>query len=375
MAKGTIVYMGIFELPDKNAAAHRVVNNGKIFTALGYRTVFLGAVRGEHFTGIRKSSYDDNVYEESYPLGVKDWLSRMVDTKNIEAVAEKYPDTLLIITYNVPLITYKAIKKVFAKKGIKVAYDCTEWNDYTVGSLPKRLYKKHDEKLIRTKLHKHCDDIIVISSMMEKQYQGKNLLRLPPLVDIEDPIWHQEKIEHDGVFEFCFAGTVGVKDRVDIIVNAFRELDRQDVRLKVIGITEEEYRQLYGSDSEQIDKDERIQFMGRVSHKESIKFVLSCDCYIFIREKTRQNQAGFPTKFVEAYTCGVPIISTNVSDINKYADKRSKSISILDKDYPEYIKEVMDYMLSYSQKSKMLKSDFNYSNYIEEVNKWLIKLL
>ena len=30
MEKGTILYIGGFELPDKNAAAHRVLSNGKI---------------------------------------------------------------------------------------------------------------------------------------------------------------------------------------------------------------------------------------------------------------------------------------------------------------------------------------------------------
>ena len=30
MEKGTVIYVGNFELPDKNAAAHRVMNNGKI---------------------------------------------------------------------------------------------------------------------------------------------------------------------------------------------------------------------------------------------------------------------------------------------------------------------------------------------------------
>ena len=41
--KGTIIYYGGFSLPDKNAAANRVVSNGKIFKALGYNVVFLGA--------------------------------------------------------------------------------------------------------------------------------------------------------------------------------------------------------------------------------------------------------------------------------------------------------------------------------------------
>ena len=49
MAKGTIIYMGNFALPDKNAAAHRVMINGKIFKDLGYRVAYLGVTRDESF--------------------------------------------------------------------------------------------------------------------------------------------------------------------------------------------------------------------------------------------------------------------------------------------------------------------------------------
>ena len=41
MSKGTILYVGGFELPDKNAAAHRVLSNGKILRDLGYKVVFI----------------------------------------------------------------------------------------------------------------------------------------------------------------------------------------------------------------------------------------------------------------------------------------------------------------------------------------------
>ena len=66
MAKGTIIYMGNFELPDKNAAAHRVMNNGKIFKDLGYRVAYLGVTRDESFAGIKQSKYNPDIYEEAY---------------------------------------------------------------------------------------------------------------------------------------------------------------------------------------------------------------------------------------------------------------------------------------------------------------------
>ena len=40
--KGTIIYAGMFELPDEDAAAHRVHGISKILIELGYKIVFIG---------------------------------------------------------------------------------------------------------------------------------------------------------------------------------------------------------------------------------------------------------------------------------------------------------------------------------------------
>lgn len=370
MQKGTIVYMGNFELPDKNAAAHRVMNNGKIFKDLGYRVVYLGAVRDDYFSGVRQSDYSKDIYEEAYPLGIKQWVSHLFDTSNIESVVEKYNDVCMVIAYNTPYVTYRNVKKAFSKKGIKVAYDCTEWNSFAEGSLPKRLYKKLDEKQIRNKLSKKCDDIIVISKLMESKYKGRNLLRLPPLVDTEDAIWHQKKENNNGVFEFCFAGTVGNKEKLDVIISAFSKIKSDNLRLRVIGMKKEDY--LCACPQHKDVLSDNIVFMGRLSHEDTVRYVLSCDCYIFIRESTRRNEAGFPTKFAESYTCGVPVISTDVSDIKTYADSRVVLLSGVEEN------AVIDAIKKAStefEKNDCLRDSFDYRNYIDKSRVWLDKAL
>ena len=68
MSLGTILYVGNFELPDKNAAAHRVVNNAKIFRELGYRVALLGTVRGESFSGYKRTP-ESSVASRQSPEG------------------------------------------------------------------------------------------------------------------------------------------------------------------------------------------------------------------------------------------------------------------------------------------------------------------
>ena len=143
--KGTIVYYGNFELPDKGASAHRVVNNGKIFQALGYRVVFLGTNQtSDYFEGVKQTSFNKNMFEECYPDTTKRWMKYVFDASNIERLVGMLEDVKLIIAYNLPYFKFNNIKKLSNRLGISAAYDCTEWNGYAEGNFAKRLFKKID---------------------------------------------------------------------------------------------------------------------------------------------------------------------------------------------------------------------------------------
>ena len=218
MSRGTIIYVGEFVLPDKSAAANRVVSNGKLFNSIGYKTVFLGASdSSEMFDSIRQVRGHKDMYEQAHPETALQWIKHTLSTKEILTLIEKCSDVKMVVLYNLPVITLYLVKKALKKRNIEVAYDCTEWTGTTSGSFVKRAFKYIDEIAVRKLVHRIADRMIVISSMMEKNYKSaKKLLRLPPLVDTDDEIWHQRPEEHDGVFEFCFAGVPdGKKESLD----------------------------------------------------------------------------------------------------------------------------------------------------------------
>lgn len=369
----TIIYYGGFTLPDKSASANRVVSNGKIFNSLGYNTVFIGAC-DEEFDGIRAVSGCDNMFEHAHPKSTKQWLRHMISVEHIEAVAEKYDDVCMVILYNVPMLTLLKAKKIFSKRNIKVCYDCTEWTKDTDGSLPKRIFKAFDEILISNFAHKATDGIIAISRMMEKKYKSaKKLLFLPPLVDINDDIWHQQAENHEGVFEFCFAGIPdGKKESLDKVVEAFCKINKKNTRLRIIGITENDFARIYPDCVIPKNVRSKIAFMGRLSHSDTIKFVLGCDCYIFIRRSDRRNNAGFPTKFAESYTCGVPIITTNISDVGEYIKKSGKG-SLLEDMSTESIAKAMLEQIETKSEPRTLNTAFHYETFISSAKEWLNK--
>ena len=359
MSKGTIIYYGGFSLPDKSASANRVVSNGKIFDKLGYKTVFIG-VTDESFDGLRPVQNQENMFEHSHPKSTKEWLRHMLSVEHIESVIKNHDDVCRIILYNVPMFTLMKAKKVFSKIGIEVCYDCTEWTRDTDGSLPKRIFKVFDEILISNFAHEVADGMIAISRMMERKYKkSKNLLILPPLVDINDSIWHQEAENNENIFEFCFAGIPdGKKESLDKVVEAFCGINQKNTFLRIIGITENDFNNIYPDFSIPKNVRNKITFMGRLSHSETIKYVLGCDCYIFIRRSDKRNNAGFPTKFAESFTCGVPIITTDVSDVGEYIKKyKSKKENKIFETYYElpnlFLENNLELKIKYRYREKL----------------------
>ena len=370
MSGGTLICTGNFELPDKNAAAHRVVNNAKLLKNLGFNTVFLGACRSErYFKGYVKRDYGVgfDIYEQSYPFSVRQWANQMFDIGNLQNLARQYPDTAAVILYNTTYASLLAAKKAFSPQGIRVIYDCTEWNGYTEGNIIKRVVKKLDAGLIESGLERHCDGVIAVSRTMRKRYEAKApVLLLPPLVDTREDLWRQEPIEGKR-FPFCYAGSPSDKDRLDLLLEAFSRLPKDKAELRIIGLTGEEYSASQGDEGGFVAP-ENISFFGRLSHRETIREILSCGCFVFLREPTKRNTAGFPTKFVEAYTCGVPIITTAVSDVSYYKDG---SCVVLDEASPDRIAEAMSAILAQPASSRKIREAFDFRNYEDSCRKWL----
>lgn len=369
--RGTILYIGNFELPDHGASANRVVGNGKLFRMLGFRTIFLGITHGELSSGIRAISSD--MYEEPYPLSTSQWVRHMFSVSNIRTVIGETHSPTVIILYNTPFSLLCSVKRAFPHT--KVVYDCTEWSDTTDGSFMKRAVKKADERYIRTKIDKVADGLIVVSSKMQRSYHNDHLLLLPPLVDADDPIWRQRTEKEDERFEFCFSGMLdGNKDSLDMIVRAFAALGDSEAVLRIIGVDRQAFLEKYpGLYTMTMTLDNSLVFMGRQAHTETLKYVQNADCNLIIRQADRRNTAGFPTKFSEAYTAGKPIIATDISDVKNYAD-RAEHVFVVSYE-EESIREAMEKVVLLKNNGTKARRDFHYASFAPVCEAWLSGLL
>jgi glycosyltransferase involved in cell wall biosynthesis len=55
-----------------------------------------------------------------------------------------------------------------------------------------------------------------------------------------------------------------------------------------------------------------------LSHDASMKLVREADFSLLLRHDARYSRAGFPTKFVESFAVGTPVIANLTSDLHHY---------------------------------------------------------
>jgi hypothetical protein len=124
----TVLYIGGFELPDKNAAAQRVIANAKILRALGYDVVFVGVDRtiksNTTVVNTKKEFEGFTYFSIKYPVSFLDLISYLVSIKYITNLKEI--DFTHIIAYNYPSFGLLRLKSFCKKRRVVLMADCTK---------------------------------------------------------------------------------------------------------------------------------------------------------------------------------------------------------------------------------------------------------
>lgn len=385
--KNVIVYIGGFKLPDKNAAAQRVISNGKILNELGYNVVYIGVNDSiENSNGILK--IDSNIegfefYEVKYPKSKKEWFKYLISVKNIIDLLEgEYKDKIdSVIAYNYPAVALNNIRNYCKKSHIKIFSDCTEWYSANEGNFVFKVLKTIDTTIRMKVIHHKLDGIICISKYLYNYYNKScKCVIIPPLVDLEDKKWSKKMLKKDNVIKLIYAGSPEIskgknaKDRLDLIIEYLYEINKEyEFIFNIIGITKEQYLDSFIEHNEILDElSNKVMFMGRKTHNEVIEMVGNSDFAVFTRNNSRVTQAGFPTKFVEGISAGTPIITNESSDLKEYLINGENGFFIDIYDKNNSIK-ILSNILSMNKNEVNEMKDrcdktkrFDYRNYINE---------
>lgn len=370
-------------MPDRNAAAQRVISNAKLLRDIGYELTLVGLTRNQKDVGKIFEFESFRCLNLPYPNTIRQWCQYLFCIKWYKkCIDDEKPD--IIIAYNHPAIALKKLLMFDKQHGIKTLSDCTEWYEPD-GGIIFRAIKGWDINQRMYKVHPKLDGMIVISKYLDNFYQknGVKTLLLPPLVDIEDAKWKRQSDNNDDKINLVFAGSIGRnKDRLDMIIQALSIVHSQfsiDLVFNIIGITESQYRQAYHAISTK-PLPSFVKFLGRISHKDVIKQLLKSDFQIFLRENNLANTAGFPTKFVESISAGIMVITNHSSDISDYLKNEVNGYSIDISDEESLVKTLavplkLSKLEIKEKKARVERKTFDYRSYVEVTRTFINSLL
>ena len=366
-----ILYIGRFELPDKEATANRVVANAKLLREMGYEVVLAGwSEEASSSEWIKKEFFGFECYEKKKAKTSYEKFKMFADASaELEVLKSNRFD--ILIAYDFPAVALKKIMKYCAKHRILIVCDISEWYTNSNRYFIFRLVRAYDSYLRMKVLNKKTDGLIVISEYLEKYYAGQKMVRIPPLVDKQEEKWNMQKTQLQEGIRLIYAGWPSkTKERLDLLVAAVANLaQKYPVQLDVYGISEKQYKAIYELDTES-SIPSAVTFHGRVSHLETLQAVKNADYSLIIREPNRKNNAGFPSKLVESISCGTPVLTTPISNVRDYVGEGKNgfiiSIPTLDQD--------LEQAICHRQEVSVEDGLFDYRQYLEPAKAFLDSL-
>lgn len=379
-----IVYVGAFRLPNLDAAAPRVLTIGKMLRDLGHNVSYL-AWGGQSNDNNKESGVVDGFkYQVSNELKVlsnpfsmlQQWYYR--GSKSLKILEETSGNIDLIIAYQPSYFFLRRLKRLCNKRNIKLAVDITEWYD----NKELRLLDRPFNYINMAKELKKIDNKILISSHLANYYQGKNDVVIPATTDLSEAKWSSSKAQTFPRFDgltFIYAGTPTFKDKLHVVVKTLNQLIQENfnIRFYIFGCTQEQYSKHYPGEIS-----EKISFMGTVPQDDIPGYYHQSDYMILLRDRNRKNMMGFPTKFAEAISAGIPVITNDTSDISKYL-KNNENGLIVSKPNSEGLYNVLKDLLSSDPKtvtqsikeiSKLKSAQLDYKNFISKMNSFISNL-
>ncbi|MBQ0753728.1 MAG: hypothetical protein KBT87_05610 [Gammaproteobacteria bacterium] len=340
MIRKDIVYIGGFELPNRNAAAHRVIANAHIFRELGYNVIFIGVDKGlESSSGLVKSEADYYGFEcwsLPYPKNMLDWVRYIVGLASVrDFLISRAPNMKALIAYNYPAVAQLRYSRICRKRGALGISDATEWYDASAGKILYRLVKWLDTSLRMHLVNRLSDAIVTTSQFLTNFYADSNrpALELPTLFVTEN--FSPPPARKEGCRRFIYVGNPfdaekvnasrsNVKERLDVLIASFGRLHAAGYKFRfdIYGIDSNRYLAVYPEHIGVLKGCEECVFFHGFADNEFVKTeIAQSDFSVFVRDETRVTLAGFPSKMAESISLGTPVATNVTSNILKYFDK------------------------------------------------------
>ncbi|ALB63277.1 Lipopolysaccharide biosynthesis RfbU-related protein [Cronobacter condimenti 1330] len=321
-----IFYTGMFRFPDMDAAGkrvHKIVDMLELIDEC--ESIYVGG--WEQGTDSEKKVNNKTTHISFSVLDKKKGskIEKLINFlfMGMKVVAwmilnkEKYTH---VIIYNTPFLfslVVLLLGKLFNKK---IILDSTEWyeSEHLIGG-------KYGAAALENWCRMHIAyplfrNVIAISTYLEQFYNSerKNIIKIPPLSDSYKGKANRSNSSDKVIF--FYAGSPGKKDRLDSFVGELLHSKKaqSEVIFYIAGIDKSQFLNLYPDyRANKNELDMVCVFLGRIPMQEVFTWYSKIDYCVFFREDKRYAKAGFPSKYVEALSYGVPVITNAIGDISE----------------------------------------------------------
>ena len=259
---------------------------------------------------------------------------------------------------------------VYLKKFIKVPIVCNlmgcdinTWPSYDMYSdfLTRKVINKSDRIISVSKsLKRKAETLGKPKCPINVVYMGIDTkdvcydMRYREIIRKQYNISEQEKI-------IMFIGNIITSKGIWELLKVFRKIDKENINVKLflIGSGKELNRAKHFCKINRINH--RVEFIGRVMHKEIGKWLSACDIFVL-----PSYTEGLPNAVVEAMACRRPVIATQVGGIPEIIVNNKNGILVPLKDVQELYSKIM--LLCKNNKMAEELGNAGYNTVIEKIN-------
>lgn len=320
-----VAYVGPFAYPDGGAAARRVRGMAESLVLGGFDVVVASGASDAvadagsdipQAPGLAYRHVGERVAEH-WPRPVRRLRYAWMGRRTLQWLASRPRPPAAVILYSGYTPYLQRLLPWCRARGIPLLFDAVEWYE------PERRagyftspYQWNIEWAMR-RLIPETNGVIAISRYLGDYYRARGLpvAIVPPTTSaIGAGDWAP-----DPTLRLCYAGSPGAnKDNLDIVLRAAQAMAARGapIALSVAGPTPGEVAARLGrGDPGGLPW---LRSLGNLPQGEVRDLVGRSDFTVLVRADRRQSNAGFPTKFVESFAAGTPVIGNLTSDLGDH---------------------------------------------------------
>lgn len=317
-----VAYVGPFPYPEGAAASRRVLGVAESLSLAGFDVVVAsGAGHSEQDDSKLVQQQDGIAYcrlnervAEHWPRALRRFRYAWMGGRTVEWLSSQPTLPKAVILYSGYTPYLQRLLPWCRRNRVRLLFDAVEWYEpeTPLGYLSSP-YQWNIEWAMR-RLVPRADGVIAISRYLADHYRkiGLPVAVVPPTTSsIATGQWHR-----GGPLQLCYAGSPGYKDDLGAVLNAVASLVARgaSINLTVAGPSPSQVLAMLGDSSGR--ELPWLLMPGMLDQAGVQKLVSSVDFTVLARQHCRTSQAGFPTKFVESFASGTPVIANLTSDLH-----------------------------------------------------------